>query len=67
MIFLIFIIQFCRGGKYQLNDTLFMLSSVVKFGQILPFSSTHFGIFLLISIEICQEIELMSITYIIML
>ena len=41
-----------------------MLSSVMEFGQILPFSSNHFGIFLLIFIEICQEIELISITYV---
>ena len=41
-----------RSGKWH----FFMLSSVLEFGQILPFSSTHFGIFLLISIEICQEI-----------
>ena len=41
-----------------------LLCYMVEFGQILPFSSTHFGIFLLISIEICQEVELISITYV---
>ena len=59
---LILIIQFFRGETNQVNDTSFMLCSVDEFGPILPFSSTHFGIFWLISIDICQETELISIT-----
>ena len=38
-----------------------MLSSVVKFGQILHFRFHPFWIFLLILFELCQEIELISI------
>ena len=62
--FLIFIIQFFRGETDQVRGTSLMLSSAVKFGQILPIWSTHFGFFLPISIEICHEIWLISITYI---
>ena len=43
--FLIFIIWFFRGETDQVSGTSFMLSSVVKFGQILPIGSTHFGFF----------------------
>ena len=44
-----------------------MLLSVVEFSQVLPFRFHPLLIFLLISIEICQEIELISMTYVIML
>ena len=54
--FLILIIRFFWGKTDQVSATSFMLSSVVKFGQILPTGSTHYGFFLLISIEICQKI-----------
>ena len=40
------------------NGALFM----VEFGQILPFSSNHSGLFFLISSEICWDIELIFIT-----
>ena len=43
--FLIFIIQFSQGKSDQVSDAPFMLSSVVKFGQILCFSSTQFKFF----------------------
>ena len=56
--FLIFIIRFSRSKAAQLTGASFMFSSVVEFGPILPFSSTHFRTVLLISIEMCQEIEL---------
>ena len=58
--FLIFIIRFFWGKADQVSGALFILSSVVNFGQVLPIRSTHFGFFLLIFIEICQEIELIS-------
>ena len=61
--FLIFIIRFSRGEVGQVSGTLFM----VEFGQILPFSSTHHGFFLLISIEICWDIKLIFITCVIIL
>ena len=65
--FLIFIIRFSRGEADKVSGASFMLSSAIQFGQNLPFSSTHLGLFLLISIEICQEIELIFITYAIIL
>ena len=43
--FFIFIIQFFQGETDQVCGTSFMLSSLVKFGQILPIGSTHFGFF----------------------
>ena len=43
--FLIFVIRFFRGETDQVSGASFMLSSVVKFGQILPIGSTHFGFF----------------------
>ena len=58
------IIQFSWGEGDQVSGTTFMLLLVVKFSQILHFSSTHFGIHLMISIEIYQEIKLISITYV---
>ena len=42
--FLIFIIRF-SWREDQVSGTLLKLSSVVKFGQILPFRSTLFGLF----------------------
>ena len=43
--FLTFIIQFFQGETDQVSGTSFMLSSVVKFGQILLIGSSHFGFF----------------------
>ena len=64
--FLIFIIWFSQGETDQVSG--FMLSSVVKFGKILLFRSTHFDFFFFIFVEICQEIEFISIiTYVIIL
>ena len=60
--FLIFIIWFSGGKAGQLSGALFM----VEFGQILPFSPTHHGFFLLISSEICWDIELIFMTYVIL-
>ena len=62
---LIFIIRFSRGEIDQVNDGSFMLSSVVEFIQILPFRFHPLWNFLLISIEISQEIKLISLTYVI--
>ena len=42
---LIFIIRFSQGETDQVSGSSFMLSSVVKFGQILPLRSTHFRFF----------------------
>ena len=60
---LIFIIRFSRGKACQVSGTLYM----VEFGQSLPFSSTHHGFFLLISLELCWDIELIFITCVIIL
>ena len=61
--FLIFIIQFSWGKADQESSASF----VGEFGQMLPFSSTHLTFFFLISVEICQEIELIFITYVLIL
>ena len=53
---------FPRRETDQVSGALFLLSSVIKVGQILLIGSIHFGFFLLISIEICQKISLISIT-----
>ena len=50
-----------------MSGASFMLSSVVKFGQVLTFSFTQLEFFLLISIETCQEIELIFVTYVVIL
>ena len=47
----------------QVSGALFM----VEFGQMIPFSSTHRGFFLLIFSEICWNIELIFITCVIIL
>ena len=57
--FLILIIWFSGGEAGQVCGVLFM----VDFGQILPLSSTHHGFFLLISSEICWDIELIFNIY----
>ena len=59
--FLIFIIWFSRGKTNQVSGGLFMLSSVVEFNQILPFRFHPLWNFLLISIEICQEINICNL------
>ena len=41
---------FSQGKAGQVSSASFMLSFVVELAQILPFSSTHLGIFILISI-----------------
>ena len=54
---MIFIIRFSQGEAGQVSGALFMM----EFGQILPFSFTQpgfFFFFLLISSEICLDIEL---------
>ena len=53
--FLIAIIRFFWGKTDEIIGALLMLSSVVKFGQILPIG-WDFGYFLLVSIEIYHEI-----------
>ena len=60
---LLFIIRFSRGEADQVSGTLLM----VECGQILPFSSTHRGFILLISSEICWDIELIFTTCVIIL
>ena len=62
---MIFIIWFSRGEIDQVNDGSFILSSVVEFIQILPFRFHPLWNFLLISIDISQEIKLISLTYVI--
>ena len=55
------------GEADQVSGATFMLSSVMEFGQILPFRLHPLWNSSLISIEICQEIELLSISYVLMM
>ena len=64
--FLIFIIQFSQEEADQVSGTLHYLQwwNLVKFYYLVPLTLDFFW---LISIEICQEIELIFITYVIIL
>ena len=44
-----------------------IISRGLTWSKFYPLDSTHTGIFMLIFIEVCQEIGLLSITYVIML